>query len=201
MRAGLKRCIQVLALMVTAPVYSVYRVLVLVADADATFQSFSQAFSLIPGTTGKYLRAAFYRLACPGTDQNISVGFLTVFSHRDTTIGSGVYIGPQCNIGKCRIGANTLIGSGVHIVSGKRQHEYSDPHRPIQQQGGHFEKIEIGEDCWLGNQALVMANVGDHAIVAAGSLVNRPTAPYDIVAGNPARTVGSRAPGRTEPKP
>lgn len=157
MRAGLKRCIQVLALMVTAPVYSVYRVLVLVADADATFQSFSQAFSLIPGTTGKYLRAAFYRLACPGTDQNISVGFLTVFSHRDTTIGSGVYIGPQCNIGKCRIGANTLIGSGVHIVSGKRQHEYSDPHRPIQQQGGHFEKIEIGEDCWLGNQALVMA--------------------------------------------
>jgi len=201
MRAVLKRCIQILALILTVPAYAVYRALALISDPDAVFQSFSQLFSLIPGTSGKYLRAAFYRLACPGTSQNISIGFLTILSHRDTTLEAGVYIGPQCNIGKCRIGANTLIGSGVHIVSGKRQHEYSDPDRPIQEQGGRFEKIVIGEDCWLGNQALVMADIGAHGIVAAGSVVNRATGPYDIVAGNPARVVGSRAPQHAEARP
>ena len=188
----IKRSIKNLFLLLILPVYLLYRLLALVGGMDATFQSFSQALSLIPGKLGIYLRAAFYRLACPGTSDEISVGFLTVFSHRDTTIHKGVYIGPQCNIGKCTIGEHTLLGSGVHVLSGSKQHDFSDPDRPIQEQGGAFEKIAIGCDCWLGNQATVMASLQDKTLVAAGSVVTRPSNPGDILAGNPARVLRNR---------
>ncbi len=191
-RQILKRSLKTVFLALASPVYLLFLVLARVGQADSVFLGFSQALSLIPGKAGIYLRAAFYRLACPGTSDDISVGFLTLLSHRDTTIKPGVYIGPQCNIGKCTIGENTLIGSGVHILSGTRQHEFDDPGRPIQEQGGYYEKITIGVDCWLGNGALVMAAIGDQGIVAGGSVVTKPTNNGDVVVGNPARRIRNR---------
>ena len=154
----------------------------------------SQMISLIPGKLGIYIRAAFYRLACPDTSDEILVGFLTVFSHRDTSIAQGVYIGPQCNIGKCSIGEKTLLGSGVHILSGKNQHHFADTDTPIQEQGGTYTKVSIGRDCWLGNGAIVMTDVTDHCIIAAGSVVvNTITEPGTIHGGNPAKLLRRRA--------
>lgn len=92
-------------------------------------------------------------------------------------------------------GENTLLGSGVHILSGSRQHNFEDPATPIQEQGGHFEKITIGQDCWLGNASVVLAGVGDHSIVAAGSVVTKPVEDGLIVGGNPARAIRERHPG------
>lgn len=192
-RALVKRSVKSLFLILVLPVYGAYRLLSLAGSADGTFQAFSQGFSLIPGKTGIYLRAAFYRLACQDTSDEISVGFLTVLSHRNTTIQRGVYIGPQCNIGMCSIGEKTLVGSGVHILSGSRQHEFSDAGRPIQEQGGRYEKVRIGGDCWLGNGAIVMADVADHCVLASGSvLVKYANENGGIFAGNPARRISSR---------
>ena len=191
-RQILKRSIKNTFLVLMLPIYALYRAFSLTGNIDGTFMSFSQALSLIPGKLGIYMRAAFYRLACTGTSDEISVGFLTIFSHRDTTIYPGVYIGPQCNIGKCTIGENTLIGSGVHILSGSRQHEFHDAQKPIQDQGGVFEKIQIGADCWLGNTSLVMADLEDHSILAAGSVLTKPSVKGDILVGSPAKCVNNR---------
>lgn len=196
-RQILKRSIKNTFLVLMLPIYALYRAFSLTGNIDGTFMSFSQALSLIPGKLGIYMRAAFYRLACTGTSDEISVGFLTIFSHRDTTIYPGVYIGPQCNIGKCTIGENTLIGSGVHILSGSRQHEFHDAQKPIQDQGGVFEKIQIGADCWLGNTSLVMADLEDHSVLAAGSVLTKPSAKGDILVGNPAKCINNRF----QPKP
>jgi len=117
------------------------------------------------------------------------VSFLTLFSQHDTEISTGVYIGPQCNIGKCKIGQDTLLGSGVHIMSGKGQHNFDDLSKPIKHQGGSFEKITIGQDSWVGNGALIMANIGKHCVVAAGAVVINDVADYSIVAGNPAKVI------------
>lgn len=193
-RHGIKRTVKTGFLIVVAPLYVLYRMLSLFGSKDGTFQSFSQLISLIPGKTGIYIRAAFYRLACPNTSDQISVGFLTILSHHDTTIRQGVYIGPQCNIGKCTIGANTLLGSGVHILSGNRQHEFSDTEKPIQEQGGYFEKIEIGNDCWIGNNSVVICSIPEKCVVAAGSVLPKPIKSGDVVGGNPARTLRSRYP-------
>jgi len=192
-RKTVKRTIKNVFLALAFPVYLLCDWLGRVAGRDSTFQAFSQTFSLIPGKLGVYSRAAFYRLACPNTSDETSIGFLTVFSHRDTTIGPGVYIGPQCNVGKCTIGANTLLGSGVHILSGKGQHNFSQTDKPIQEQGGSFDKTEVGEDCWIGNGALVMADVPAHSILAAGSVyISKAEAPWSIVGGNPARVLKMR---------
>jgi virginiamycin A acetyltransferase len=52
----------------------------------------------------------------------------------------------------------------------------------------------VGNDVWLGYQAVVMAgvNIGHGAVVAAGSVVSGDVPPYAIVAGNPARVVRER---------
>jgi len=156
------------------------------------FTALSQLFSLIPGRLGSYFRNALYSLIMKNCSNNGVIYFGTLFSDPDTEIHDNVYIGPQCNIGKSVIGKNTLIASGVHILSGKNQHNFSDLNTPIQQQGGHYQKIVIGEDCWIGNTAVVMANVGNKAIVAAGAIVTNDVPNYAIVAGNPARILKYR---------
>lgn len=191
-RRQVKRAIKILALLLMIPVFLVYRGLALLGNPDSTFQSFSQVLSLIPGKVGIYCRASFYHLACPDTSQNISIGFLTLLSHRDTTIEDGVYIGPQSNIGSCHIGRNTLIGSGVHILSGKNQHRFSDLELSIQEQKGEIHKIKIGEDCWIGNQSTILAPISDKSIVAAASLVLEKVNSEMIVGGHPAKVIKSR---------
>lgn len=160
--------------------------------SDAVFLALSQLLSLLPGKSGCYIRAAFYRHALTRCSTDLFVGFTTLFYQRNTAIGAGVYIGPQCNIGACRIGDDTLIASGVHIMSGTNQHRFEDLHTPIRDQGGEFTQISIGRDCWVGNGALVMADIGDHCVIGAGSVVTRPIPDYAIAVGNPARVVRSR---------
>lgn len=191
-RQTIKRFVKNIVLLLVAPLYLLYRALSLVIDQDGCFQSFSQLLSLIPGKIGVFVRAAFYRLACPNTSDEISVGFLTLLSHRDTTIERGVYIGSQCNIGKCTIKENTLIGSGVYILSGSRQHNFDDLEKPIQEQGGHYEKIIVARDCWIGNGSIIMKNISDQSIVAAASVVINEHPPRSVIGGHPAKLLKTR---------
>ncbi|NTS75952.1 acyltransferase [Catenovulum sp. SM1970] len=156
------------------------------------FPGMSQFISIIPGKFGSFYRVAFYRFTLENCDRDSFIGFSTIFSQKNTEIDLGAYIGPQCNIGMSKIGKNTLIGSGVHILSGKGQHNFDDLSKPIKEQGGSFEKVTVGEDCWVGNGALIMANVGDGAIVAAGSVVVSDVPEFAIVAGNPAKVIRYR---------
>src|SRR5690554_3090320 len=96
------------------------------------------------------------------------------------------------SIGMCEIGEDTLLGSGVHVLSGNKQHRFSDPDTPIQEQGGAFQKVRIGRDCWLGNNATVLTDLADKTLIAAGSVVTRPSACGDIFAGNPAKPLKNR---------
>ena len=55
--------------------------------------------------------------------------------------------------------------------------------------------IEIGENVWIGARAIVLggARIGEGSIVGAASVVDFEVQPYSIVAGNPARVVGTTA--------
>ena len=193
MKEVLKKTLKFGFRLLLLPLYLWFELLARLTNEDSIFQSISQYLSLIPGKLGSYCRAAFYWWACPNTSDDIAIGFLTVFSHRDTTIEQGVYIGPQCNIGKCHIGENTLLGSGVHVLSGNKQHQFDDVTKPIQQQGGTFTKVQIGADCWIGNGSLVIADIAQHCIIASGSVVPKPvTEPYGIFGGNPAKLIKKR---------
>jgi virginiamycin A acetyltransferase len=192
MRGFLKVVVDGIFLVLTAPLYAAFLFVGSIGNKDRFFWSFSQLLCLFPGLTGNYLRKNFYRLTMKRCDRDCAILFGTLFSQRDTEIGKGVYIGPNCNIGRCRIEDNCTLGSNVHIMSGKHQHNFGNLELPVQEQGGVFEKVVVGEDTWIGNGALIMANVGKKCIVGAGSVVTRDIEDFSIVAGNPARIISRR---------
>ena len=192
MKAILKNIIFILSVILISPFIIIYKVLSLIDRSDQPFASFSQLLSLLPGKTGNYLRASFYFFCMQHCEKHCVISFLTIFSQQATELESGVYIGPGCNIGLCSIKQNTLLGSGVHIMSGKKQHHITDLNIPIKEQEGHFKKIIIGEDCWIGNGALIMADIGEHSIIGAGSVVVDVIPPFSIAVGNPAKVIKTR---------
>ena len=189
MKKIIKQSVFLFSALLMSPITLLYLILNSASSSDSIFTSFAQVLSLIPGKTGSYLRAGFYRFAMTYCHPDARSSFLALFSRRDTELGSGVYIGPQCNIGKCKIEAGVLLGSGVHIMSGKGQHNFSNLNIPIKDQGGTFEKVSIGENTWIGNGALVMANIGRRCVVAAGAVVIDDVEDFSIVAGNPAKVI------------
>ena len=188
----MKRLFFLIISVLQLPIILLYKLVSVVAgkgNRDSVFQSFMQFLSLAPGKIGSYQRNAFAHWVVKDWHWDSYIGFGALFSHTETSIGEGVYIGPQCNIGMCFIGRDTLLGSGVHILSGKKQHDFARTDVPIRDQGGVFEKISIGENCWVGNGAIVMASVGKGAVVAAGAVVVNDVPPGVIAGGNPAKVI------------
>ena len=188
----IKSAINLLCLVIVSPLFIFHCILRFFVNKDSSFWSFSQLLSLVPGLSGSYIRKNFYRLAMDRCDKDCAILFGTIFSQADTEIGKGVYIGPNCNIGRCKIGDYCTLGSNVHIMSGKRQHFFDDLDTPIQDQGGILDKVIMGEDTWVGNCALIMANVGKKCIIGAGSVVTKDVEDFSIVVGNPARVIKKR---------
>ena len=56
------------------------------------------------------------------------------------------------------------------------------------------ERSEIGNDVWIGYEAVVMAGVhiGDGAIIASRAVVTKDVPPYTIVGGTPAKKIRMR---------
>lgn len=154
----------------------------------------SQAVSLFPGLSGEYLRRGFLQWVTGLDLTDCCISFGTTFSDPRVTLGTGVYIGRGCDIGYAAIGDHCVLGSNVHILSGLKQHDFSDIEIPIREQRREFTLVPIGEDTWIGNGAIVAAPVGRKCIIGAGSVVVKPIPDFAIAVGNPARVVRLRQP-------
>ena len=192
MKNVFKQVLFLLCAVIIFPVTLLYLILSMLFSRDSVLSGFSQFLSLMPGKIGVYMRGGFYRFAFTHCSPNAVISFMVLFSQADTEIAEGVYLGPQCNIGRCRIGKNTLLGSGVHVMSGKGQHSFEELDIPIKDQGGHFEKISIGQSSWIGNGAMIMANIGEGCVIGAGSVVISDLPDFAIAAGNPAKVIKIR---------
>lgn len=109
---------------------------------------------------------------------------------------------------RLRVGQFCSFAYGTHIVlGGEHRADFVSTYRfpayaPFNETHGHLADatsgtkgaVHIGNDVWLGHQALILSGVtiGDGAIVGAGSVVRHDIPPYAIVAGNPARVAGFR---------
>lgn len=152
----------------------------------------SQFVSLFPGISGQYVRRGFYWWVLPRCGEGCVVSFGTVFSHPTVEIGRKAYIGLYCCIGDVTIEDDVLIGSHVSITNGSRQHGIERLDIPVREQPGEWPRVTIGRDSWIGDRAVVMADVGEHCVVGAGAVVTKPVPDFAIVAGVPARVIGWR---------
>ena len=126
------------------------------------------------------------------------------FAQNHITVGENVYFGRYCNI-ECDaiIGNEVLIANNVGFI-GRLDHDYKKIGLPVRFAPSVREKyykitsdkrqIIVGDDVWIGYRATVLSGVtiGEGAIVAACSLVTKDVEPFSIVAGVPAKIVGSR---------
>lgn len=190
-----KRIASAVAKMLVLPCYACYLISAAFIGATKAFAGWSQAYSLLPGLCGAYLRQAFYRRVLPECGQGTCITFGSIFSHPTARLGRNVYVGAYCILGDVTIEDDVLIASQVSLFNGARQHGTDSLDVPIREQPGCFPRITIGRDSWIGERAVVMADIGRHCVVAAGAVVTKPVPDYAIVAGVPARIVSYRAQG------
>lgn len=193
MREGMKTLARGLAVLLTLPVLISYAIRSALIGRHRALEGSTQMLSLLPGIPGQYLRAAFLGRVLSRCAPTATISFGTILSRADARIGDRVYIGPGCFLGRVDIGADVLIGSGVHLTSGARTHGTTDPTRPIREQEGERALVTIGTGSWIGSGAIVMADVGANAIVGAGAVVTKAIPDSVIAAGVPASVIRSRS--------
>ncbi len=174
------------------PVFMFYRLETWLLRTEEPFTGTSQLLSLIPGLSGNLIRVCFYEKTLKKFGKNSTVFFGTLITHCAAQIGDNVFISTNCTIGTASIGDNCLISSNVDILSGRRQHGAQALDKPMNNQGSILQMVSIGEDSWIGNSALIMANVGKHCIIGAGSVVVDDIPDYSVAVGNPARIIKNR---------
>lgn len=126
-----------------------------------------------------------------------------------SAVGSEAQIGIDMEIGEdCTINAGAVVrgkvrlGNGVRVATGAQilgfNHGIDDLVKPIHQQPIISIGVRIGNDVWVGANAVIVdgVKVGSHSVIGAGSVVTKSVPPWSVVAGNPARVIKSRMYGK-----
>ena len=129
----------------------------------------------------------------------VFIGRNTILSCKngDIDLADGANVGFNCEIfsaSRVTIGASVLIAAYGYVIGG--DHDFSDPTRPVLQQGRTSAGVTIGEGAWLGAGAKVLdgVTIGPHAVVGAGAVVRDDVPAYAVAVGIPARVVSTRTP-------
>ncbi len=130
----------------------------------------------------------------------------------DTRAGSFNYVAIEARLNDVSVGSFCSIGPRVTIGTGEHPAHFlsTSPvfYSPRKQTGVTFLpagsgapfaerlRVHIGHDVWIGAHVFVRdgVRIGNGAIVAAGAVVTRDVAPYQIVGGVPARPLRLRFP-------
>ncbi len=152
------------------------------------------------------------------TDPNIIVGDFTIYNDfvrdpKEFERNNVLYHYPinhdRLVIGKfCSIacGAKFLMRSANHSLASLSTYpfpifyeEWALDVRNITAAWASKGDIVIGNDVWIGYEAVVMAGVtiGDGAVIGARAVVTRDVPPYTIVGGVPAKEIRKRFPDET----
>ena len=147
---------------------------------------------------------------------SIEVGEYTMYDDfvndpRDFQRNNVHYHYPECNGDKLKIGKFCSIACGAKFLFNAANHslrslstypfpiffeEWGLPTDPVSISEAWDKKgdIVIGNDVWIGYEALILAGVtvGDGAIIAARAVVTKDVPPYTIVGGVPAKPIRKR---------
>lgn len=197
MREALKRTAHAVAWLLVTPSVVSWNIRALVLGPDRALESSTQAWALVPGLLGQYLRRAFLSRTLKSCASTATIEFGTLFSSASATIGDRAYVGPRCHLGWVHLEKDVLLGAGVHVPSGAHTHGIDDLSVPIRDQRSVKTPVRIGAGSWVGSSAVILADVGRDAVIAAGAVVTRPIPDRTIAGGVPARVLRHREPAIT----
>jgi virginiamycin A acetyltransferase len=163
-----------------------------IVGADRAIEASTQAWALLPGLSGQYLRRAFLSRTLPFCARSATIEFGTIFSSASATIAENAYVGPRCHLGFVHLERDALLAAGVHVPSGAHTHGTDELSIPIREQPGTKAAVRIGVGAWIGSAAIVLADVGHGTIVGAGAVVTRPLPGLVVAGGVPARIISHR---------
>ena len=126
-------------------------------------------------------------LHCGGKPDDHAHGYFEIGEH--SFIGCSAVMGAG---GGIRVGNHVLIGQCVNIHA--ESHRFEGPIQLIREQGVSYRGVMIEDDVWIGSKVTILdgVTIGRGAVVGAGSVVDQSVSPYAIVAGVPARVIGTR---------
>lgn len=116
---------------------------------------------------------------------------------RNIEIGNRVHIGAGCYVwagpgqGRVVLGDDVLMAPGVMLTAAN--YRFNDG-GPVTEQAMDEADVIVGRDVWLGYGVVVLpgVNIGDGAIIGAGTVVRRDIPSGAIAVGNPAKIIGQR---------
>ena len=150
----------------------------------------------------------------------IEIGAFSYFGHFEVLEDYASYIAPYLfplSPEKLKIGKFCQIAHGVRFITSSANHNMNGfstfpfnnfmmtPNTTKEEIEAMFQipgkkgDTVIGNDVWLGMEAIIMPGVaiGDGAIIGARSVVVKDVEPYSIVGGNPAKTIKKRFSDKT----
>ena len=111
-----------------------------------------------------------------------------------------VRIGDRCLIGRgsgivghFSIDIGDDVWTGHHVYITDQNHGYDNVDIPISQQSMPEKPVRIGSGSWLGHGTVVLpgADIGEHVVIGANSVVAGRIPSFSVAVGAPARVVKS----------
>ena len=143
--------------------------------------------------------SAYQKSMFQSVGKDVYVGRGCIFTPESIRVGNHVYFGAGCVIqsahGKITIGNHVMFGPGVHIHGGNhKMNEIGLYMDQVKKEPGSDGELVIEDDIWIGANAIILekVHIGKGAVVAAGSVVNKPIPAYEVWGGVPARKLKDR---------
>ncbi|MBS6956410.1 MAG: acyltransferase [Enterocloster asparagiformis] len=123
----------------------------------------------------------YYIYCCPnialGHNFNFRSGFVMNYAREARiTIGDNNFFNNWCSLNvqyKLKIGDNCIFGEGVKIYD--HNHKFNKANVPVFEQGFSCKCVEIGNNCWIGSNVIILAGakIGDNVVIGAGCTIDR----------------------------
>jgi acetyltransferase-like isoleucine patch superfamily enzyme len=140
------------------------------------------------------LRLLLYQCLGVNVGKNVVVHYRTeIRAPYRLQLGSGCIIGDNALLDArngLTIGETVNFSSNVAVYT--EQHDHRD--EMFRCTKGVDKSVAIGNRVWIGSNVVILPGVkiGEGAVCCAGCVVTKDVAPYDVVAGIPAKKVNTR---------